>query len=178
MCLNYWTLRLISISKFNRWLITHFCLIILARIHSARLSWSILTKNIGHISARIYLAQVISAFVGWIISADKHFARNILAKIQPRLAWISEGRFCTENFGRHIQKWPGTIIPTRTLATNAMMDIQSSWIFESSFFLMIKLGEFPCFCKDSPTVGPKYFPLLLQHGRWELADCVTDSQGK
>ena len=98
--LNYWTLRLIPIKKFNRWLITHFCPVILARIDSAGLSWTILTKNKGHISARIYLARVISAFVGWIISAKNIFARNILAKFQPRLAWISEGRFL------HINFWP------------------------------------------------------------------------
>ena len=42
-------------------------------------------KNKGHISARIYLARVISAFVGWIISADKHFCPEYSGKVSAKI---------------------------------------------------------------------------------------------
>ena len=54
-------------------------------IDSASLSWTILTKNTGHIPARIYLARIISAFVGWIISADKQFCPEYSGKVSAKI---------------------------------------------------------------------------------------------
>ena len=98
--LNYRTLRLISIEKFNRWLITHFCPVILARIDPAGMGWTILTKNKGHISARIYLARVISAFVGWIISTDKHFCPEYSGKASAKIGLNKWRTLFAQNF------WP------------------------------------------------------------------------
>ena len=133
--LNYWTLRLISIEKFNRWLITHFCPVILARIDPAGMGWTILTKNKGHISARIYLARVISAFVGWIISTDKHFCPEYSGKASAKIGLNKWRTLFAQNF------WPPHSKVSRTqlfqqghyLAKNAKMGMESSWIFESSF---------------------------------------------
>ena len=168
--LNCWTLGLISITKFNRWLISHFCPVILARIHSARVSWTILTKNKGHISARIYLARVISAFVGWIISADKHFCPEYSGKASAKIGLNKWGTFLHELLAATFKSGQGQLFQQgHYVARNAKQDIQSSWIFGSSFWR-------PNTCKDSPRSA--YFPLLLQLGRWESAACVTDSQGK
>ena len=79
---------------------THFCPVILARIDSASLSWTILTKNKGHISARIYLTRVISAFVGWIISAGKHFCPENSGKASAKIGLNEWGTFLHKKF------WP------------------------------------------------------------------------